>query len=128
MVESSLQIRDARLYRQLRETAADRSRPAAVRAAAMLVLTRYANTRNALWLTALVPPDSIGEIPLIFGSGTPLRQATGEAPLTAPIAASILSLLDQISADRNRESRTVWYAAAVLAKRLRLDIANGEAY
>jgi hypothetical protein len=27
-----------------------------------------------------------------------------------------------------RRDHTVWYAAAVLAKRLRLDIANGEAY
>ena len=128
LVRTTLQIRDARLYQQLRETAADRSRPADVRVAAMLVLIRYTDKRNALWLSDLVPPDSIRRIPLILSYGTGLDQLSGDAPLNEPIAASVLSLFEEIAVDRKAEPKHVWYAAAVLAERLRRDMRRGFAH
>ncbi len=128
LVRASLRLRDARLYQQLRETAIDRSRPGEVRAAAMLVLTRYTNRQNAVWLSDLVPPDSITRIRLVNASTIGFEQVQGSSPLNEPIAAPILALLDGIAAARATEDRVVWYAAAVLAKRLRQDIDSGSAY
>ncbi|HEX8391287.1 MAG TPA: hypothetical protein VF665_02930 [Longimicrobium sp.] len=128
LVRSSLRLRDARLYRQLRETAVDRSRPGAVRAAAMLVLARYTNSGNAIWLSDLVPPDTVTRIRLVPSSGIGLNQVEGASPLREPIAAPVLALLDEIASARGTEEKAVWYAAAVLAKRLRSDIANGAAH
>lgn len=127
LVTSSLRLKDVRLYQQLRATATDRSRPAAVRAAAMLVLTRYTDPHNAIWLTDLVPPDSIARIPLVGGSSTGYYPLDGEQPLSAPIAESVLALLQSIAAARTVEAPEVWYAAAVLARRLSTDIQYGRA-
>ncbi|HEX8391286.1 MAG TPA: hypothetical protein VF665_02925 [Longimicrobium sp.] len=128
LVTSSMEIRDARLYEQLRATASDRTRPAEVRVAAMLVLALYTDTHNAIGLGDLVPRDSSDYIPLEPGWGTALRQNIGDAPLNEPIAASVLSLFEEIAADREAEPRHVWYAAAVLAERLRRDIRRGFAH
>ncbi len=57
-----------------------------------------------------------------------MRQTRGDAPLTDPIAASVLSLFEQIAASRETEPVEVWYAAAVLAARLKRDIEAGFAY
>ncbi|HEX8391289.1 MAG TPA: hypothetical protein VF665_02940 [Longimicrobium sp.] len=128
LVNSSLQIRDARLYQQLRRTAEDRARPADVRVAALLVLARNTDPRNAIWLSDLIPPDTIDWIPLKLGWGTGPRQLMGDAPLTEPIAASVLDLFEGIAANRDTEPTAVWYAAAVLAERLRRDIRRGFAH
>jgi hypothetical protein len=127
LVRASLRLRDAVLYEQLRETAMDKSRPGEVRAAAMLVLARYTTPQNAVWLSDLVPPDSITRIRLINASTIGLAQVEGSSPLRTPIAVSVLSLLDGIANARATEDTVVWYAAAVLAMRLRRDIETGAA-
>jgi hypothetical protein len=128
LVRASGRIRDARLYGQLRQTAADRSQPAAVRAGAMLVLARYVDPGSAVWLTDLVPPDSIRRVPLIGASTTATGQLTGAQPLDAPVSAQVLALLESIAAARAEEPREVWYAAAVLARRVRSDINLGRGH
>src|SRR5215207_9285139 len=51
LVWASGRIRDARLYRGLTATTADRSRPATIRIGAMLALAKYVDPRGAVWLT-----------------------------------------------------------------------------
>jgi hypothetical protein len=126
LVRSSGRIRDARLYRSLTEAVADRSRPGAVRVGAMLVLAKYVDPGSAVWLTDLVPPDPITYIRLIGGSTTARNQLVGAEPIES-VAASVLALLDEIAAARSSEPREVWYAAAVLARRVRSDIESGVA-
>lgn len=125
LVWSSLRLRDARLYQRLRETATDRSRPAPMRIAAMLVLARYTDPENAIWLTDLLPPATVERIPLVGASSTGYNAVNGDVRLTQPIAPAILALLDGIAAARGTDDRTVWYAAAVLAKRVRWDMEAG---
>jgi len=128
LVRSSMRIRDARLFEQLRATVADRSRPAPARVGAMLVLHRYVDPGSALWLSDLVPPDSIRRIPLVGASSTATGQLTGAQPLTTPVAPAVLTLLESVAAARNDEPREVWYAAAVLARRVQADINLGRAH
>jgi hypothetical protein len=127
LVRASGRIRDARLYGALTETAADRSRPTAVRVGAMVVLAKYVDPTSAVWLTDLVPPDSIVRIPLVVGSIIDGGQMAGSEPLTNPVAVPVLALLNELAAARTTEPREVWYAAAVLARRVRQDIENGQA-
>lgn len=127
VTRGSMRLRDARLYNGLRMAAADRSRPAAVRVAAMLVLAKYVDPGSALWLTDLVPPDSIGHIRLRTASTTASLQLVGAQPLTAPVAGEVLALFERLAAARSTEPREVWYAAAVLARRVRSDIELGRA-
>jgi hypothetical protein len=94
----------------------------------MLVLARYTDPGNATWLTDLVPPDSITRIPSVGGSSTGFFPIDGEVPLHGPIADPVIALLDQIAAARASEERKVWYAAAVLAKRVREDVESGFAH
>lgn len=124
LVRSSARLRDARLYRQLRATTQDGSRPPAVRVGAMLVLTRYTDPRNAIWLSDLRPPDPIRRVPLVLSSASHGAQVDGEEPVGA-VAVEVLALLDGIAAARQTETPEVWYAAAVLARRLRRDIEQG---
>ncbi|HZG41742.1 MAG TPA: hypothetical protein VEY93_02185 [Longimicrobium sp.] len=128
VVWSSLRLRDARLFQQLRATATDRTRPVPMRVAAMLVLARYTDPRNAVWLTDLVPPDSIRRIPQVLSSGTGFYPIPGAVPMEESVAVPVLALLEQLAAARNTEERAVWYAAAVLAKRIRRDIERGFAH
>jgi len=128
LVRSSMRIRDARLYEQLRATAADRTRPAPARVGAMLVLARYVDPGSALWLSDLIPPDSIRHIRLVGASTTATWQRTGAQPLTTRVAPAVLALLENIAAARTEEPREVWYAAAVLARRVEADIALGRAH
>lgn len=127
LVRSSARLRDARLYRQLRETAQDNSAPPAVRVGAMLVLSRYTDPNNAIWLTDLRPPNPVRRIPLIGSSGVDNAQVDGDEHV-GPVASEVLTLLDGIAAARQTESTEVWYAAAVLARRLRRDIEAGFAH
>jgi hypothetical protein len=128
LVRASGRIRDARLYRGLTKVATDRSRPAAVRVGAMLVLAKYVDPGSAVWLTDLIPPDSIRYIRLIGSSTTARNQLVGAEPVASPVAGSVLGLLDEIAASRSSEPRVVWYAAAVLARRVRSDIELGVAH
>lgn len=45
-----------------------------------------------------------------------------------PVASEVLALFEGIAAARETESEEVWYAAAVLARRLRGDIEAGFAH
>jgi hypothetical protein len=122
LTRSSLRLRDARLYRAMMSTAADRSRPSDVRAAAMLVLSRYVNVHSAVWLSQLVPPDSITRIRLPLGSSVDVAQVDGTEALGHGIGPEVLGLLERIGADRVNEPVRVWYAAARLARRVRSDM------
>jgi hypothetical protein len=124
LVRSSARLRDARLYTQLRKSAQDPATPPAVRVAAMLVLSRYTDPLNAIWLSDLRPPSPIRRIPLILSSSSHNAQVDGDVPVGG-VAGDVLALLDQIAAERQTESPEVWYAAAVLARRLRRDIHQG---
>jgi hypothetical protein len=124
LVRSSARLRDARLYRHLSETAEDVSRLSAVRVAAMLVLARYTDPRNAIWLSDLRPPSTIRRVPLILSSASHAAQIDGDEPVGA-VAAEVLALLDGIAAARQSERSEVWYAAAVLARRVRRDVEDG---
>lgn len=124
LVRSSARLRDARLYRQLRATAQDRLAPPEARVGAMLVLSRYTDPNNAIWLEALHPPTPITRIPLIGSSGVDYAQVDGDEHV-GPVASEVLTLFEEIAAARETESEEVWYAAAVLARRLRRDIEAG---
>ena len=123
----SARFRDVRLYQELRETALDRSRPELVRTGAMLVLMKYVDPHSALWFSDLrPPPGEIHRIPLVGSSSTAGVWDYGSEPL-GPVAQQVLQLLEGIAAQRETESREVWYAAAVLARRVRWDIEAGRA-
>lgn len=107
LVWSSLRLRDARLYQWLRETATDRSRPGPVRIAAMLVLARYTEPENAIWLTDLHPPDAVGRIPLVGASSSGYHAVDGDVRMTQPVAPAILALLDAVAAARGTEETSV---------------------
>lgn len=128
LVRATWRIRDRRIYQQLRETAEDPSRPSAVRVGAMLVLAKYVDPGSALWMSDLVPPDSIRRIPLLAATTTSYAQLTGPEPLPGPIGASVLDVLEGIASARGTEPREVWYAAAVLARRVRKDIEIGRSF
>lgn len=128
LVFSSKRVRDNRLYQALSRTAADRSRPAAVRAGAMLVLVKYVDPASAIGFSDLVPPDSIVHIPRVGGSTTANNQVIGAVPVPGPVGAAVLALLESIGSARSEEPREVWYAAAVLARRVRSDIELGRAH
>ncbi|CAA9355156.1 MAG: hypothetical protein AVDCRST_MAG68-3896 [uncultured Gemmatimonadetes bacterium] len=54
-------------------------------------------------------------------------QVPGASPLEGSVAQPVLGLLEQIAAARTTEKLPVWYAAAVLAKRVKLDVEAGRA-
>lgn len=123
MIAGSTRIRDARVYGRLREVAVDRSRPGAVRVAAMIALANYVDPAISIDLSELRPPD--GEIARVRSrGGVSLHavQVPGAQPLGL-VTPEVLALLNGIAADRTGEPREVWYAAAVLARRLELDAA-----
>lgn len=120
LLHQSARLRDARIYAQLRSTVQDRSRPSVVRVGAMLVLARYVDRYNAVWFNEVAPPEGpIRRVRMPFGSALHPQVVTGSAPLPKTIRAEVLELLDRIAAEQQAESRSVWYAAAALAKRMR---------
>lgn len=122
----STRIRDARLFAQLRQTVLDRSRPDVVRVGAMLVLMKYSDPHGAYWFSDVRPPsDSIRRIPLVGGSTTAGEQLIGAQPIAGSVTPAVLELLEHIASRRFEESRTVWYAAAVLTKRIKFDLERG---
>ncbi|MDQ4078045.1 MAG: hypothetical protein M3220_17580 [Chloroflexota bacterium] len=127
LVLNTGRMRDARLYEALREVAADRSRPDLARVGAMLALARYVDPHNAIWFSDVRVTDrSVRRIPLVTSWSTNGVQLIGSRPI-GPVAQPVLALLDSIAGQRETENRNVWYAAAVLAKRVRTDIEYGRA-
>jgi hypothetical protein len=125
LVFDSGRIRDERLYEALRSVMSDTSRPERVRIGAMLVLARYVDPYNAVWFTDLHPPvGEIRYIPLVLSSSTHGNQLDGTRPLGS-VGAPVLDLLREVAARKDDEPRAVWYAAEVLAKRVRRDIEAG---
>lgn len=125
LVFDSGRIRDERLYEALRSVMSDRSRPERVRIGAMLVLARYVDPYNSVWFSDLRPP--VGEvryIPLVLSSSTHGNQLNGPRPLGS-VGAPVLAALREVAARKDEEPRAVWYAAEVLAKRVRRDIEAG---
>jgi hypothetical protein len=118
----SPRLRDARVFEAASGAALDRSRPPAVRIGAMLVLSKYVDPASAIWLTDLVPPDSIRRIPLILSSTTAGEWRAGSHPVADNVGPAVLTMLETIANNRAAEPRAVWYAAAVLAKRVRVDV------
>ena len=119
----STRIRDARVYASLRKTATDRSRPDAVRVAALIGLTEYVNPGISIDISELRPPEGeVERIRFYGGSAVDYVHVPGARPI-GPVADEVLPLLNRIAADRSGEPRQVWYAAAVLARRLQLDAA-----
>jgi hypothetical protein len=125
LVFDSGRIRDERLYQALRSVASDRSRPELVRIGAMLVLARYVDPHNAVWFTDLHPPmGEVRHIPLVLSSSTHGNQLDGARPLGS-VGAPVLALLREVATLKDDEPHAVWYAAEVLAKRVRRDIESG---
>ncbi|HEX8213405.1 MAG TPA: hypothetical protein VF584_24735 [Longimicrobium sp.] len=86
----------------------------------MLVLVRYVDPHNAAWFNDLIPPpDPIRYIRVPLSSALHPVSYPGTSPLPATLRAEVLALLDGIAAARETESRTIWYAAASLAKDIR---------
>jgi hypothetical protein len=121
LIASSTRVRDARVYAVLRQTVLDGSRPDAVRVAAMIALTRYVNPHIVIDLCHLQAPAGEADpvVRLQGGSTVDVVQVPGAQPFGA-VTAEVLSLLRGIASARDSEPRAVWYAAAVIARRLEL--------
>lgn len=120
LLHQSARLRDARIYVQLRRTVLDRMRPAVVRVGAMLALARYVDPHDAAWFNELTPPEgTIRHIRAPLGSALHSNAITGASPLPPTVRSEVVELLGQIAAARQTEPRTVWYAAAALAKDMR---------
>jgi hypothetical protein len=122
LIASSTRVRDIRVYAVLRQAALDASRPDAVRVAAMIGLTRYVNPHIVIDLSHLRPPagEANPAIRLQGGSIVDVVQVPG-AQVFGSVTAEVLTLLRGIASARDSEPREVWYAAAVIARRLELN-------
>jgi hypothetical protein len=121
MIAGSSRVRDARVYASLRQTATDASRPSVVRVAAMIALAEYVDPHISIDLSELrVPEGPIARIRFRGGSAVDVVQVPGTHPLGS-IRAEVLDLLNPIASNRSGEPREVWYAAAVLARRIEMD-------
>lgn len=118
LTRASMRIHDGRLFSELVRIVRDASRPGQVRVAAMLVLTKYVNRSSAVWLTDLIPPDTIRYIPTANGSTTHQSYHEGAVPLPESYSLQMLDVLRSMDANRSSQPREVWYAAAMLRKRL----------
>lgn len=118
LIAGSTRMRDARVYARLRETAEDASRPDPVRVAAMIALAQYVKPAISIDLSELRVPDGpITHIRFYGGSAVDVVHVPGAQPL-GDVSAEVRTLLNRIAADRSREPREVWYAAAVLSRRV----------
>ncbi|MEW5928166.1 MAG: hypothetical protein AB1941_11825 [Gemmatimonadota bacterium] len=94
----------------------------------MLVMAKYVDPHNAVWFSDLrPPPGEIRRIRQVLSWSTAGVWDHGPEPL-GPVAQQVLQLLEGIAAQRETESRQVWYAAAVLAKRVKIDVELGRAH
>lgn len=128
LVRHSARVRDARLYAELRSVAADRARPDVVRVGAMLVLIRYVTPSHVIWFRDVaLPPEPIRGIRTPFGSSTGWVQYPGAEPIVGSIASEVLALFETIAEEEEARNRSMWYAAAALARLVRSDIHLGQA-
>lgn len=128
LIRSSSRIRDARIFEALQQAATDRSRPDVVRVGAMITLSRYVDPQNAIGFPDVRPPrGGVNRIPLVSNWTTGGGQSQGSVALQAPAAPRVKAILQEIAAARDVESTEIWYAAAVLAKRVERDMKNGRA-
>ncbi len=119
LIAGSTRIRDARVYTSLRRIATDPARPSAVRVAAMIALAQYVDAGISIDLSQLrVPEGPITRIRFRGGSAVDVVQVPGAQPLGS-VRNDVRSLLAAIAANRSGEPREVWYAAAVLLRRVR---------
>lgn len=126
LVIGSPRIRDARIYNALRTIAEDRERPERVRVGAMIVLAKYVDPQIGIGYPDLrAPSGEIRRIPLVLNWLTHAGQIAGTHPLPGPVSQEVLATLQRIAASRQTEDRAVWYAAAVLARRVERDIRSG---
>ena len=87
----------------------------------MIALARYVDPGIAIDIAELrVPPDPITRIRFYGGGHIDVVQTAGAQRLGS-VTTEVLSLLNRIAAERSTEPREVWYAAAVLARRIELD-------
>lgn len=119
---ATMRVRDGALYSELLAVAGDRSRPAQVRVATMLALAKLTNPGIGVPLGFLAPPDTIRWIPMAAGSTTHAPYADGPVPMPPGYRLQVLALLEQLTADRAGQPREVWYAAGMLAQRVRFDL------
>lgn len=85
----------------------------------MITLARYVDPSIAIDLSELRAPEGeIRRIRFYGGTAIDVARVPGAQPL-GPIRDDVYSLLNTIAADRSGEPRDVWYAAAVLARRVR---------
>lgn len=125
LIFDSGRIRDERLYSQLRTVISDESRPDPVRIGAMIVLARYVDPHNSVWFSDLRAPEGeVRHIPLVLSWSTRGNQLVGARPLGS-VSAQVLTAMQEIATRKDDEPRAVWYAAAVLAKRVQRDISAG---
>lgn len=123
LIVGSTRVRDARVYRVLRQAAVDGSRPNADRVAAMITLARYVDPGIRIDLSDLRPPaGAIERIRVWGGTSTHPVQVQGAQSLGS-VDAEVLSLLNTVAGNRSGEPREIWYAAAVLARRVEADTA-----
>ncbi|HEX8213404.1 MAG TPA: hypothetical protein VF584_24730 [Longimicrobium sp.] len=87
----------------------------------MLVLIRYVDPRSAAWFNEVRPPEGpIRRIGVPLSSALHDNSVTGASPLPPTLRDEVLELLDRVAAAQQTEPRTVWYAAASLARRIRM--------
>lgn len=126
LVIGSPRIRDARIYNALRSVVDDPNRPDRVRVGAMLVLAQYVDPHNGMGFQDVRPPNgTVRYIPLVINWVTHATQVPGSEPLPGAVGQEVLTALRRLADRRDSESRTVWYAAAVLARRVERDIRQG---
>lgn len=120
LLHQSARLRDARIYTQLRRTVLDRTRPPVVRVGAMLALARYVDPYDRAWFNEVAPPEgTVRHVRVPLGRALHSDAITGASPLPPMMRDEVLELLDRIAAAHQTEPRTVWYAAAALAKGMR---------
>lgn len=121
LLRQSIRFEDMRIYEQARRVALDRSRSDVVRVGAMFVLARYVDQHHATWFNEVAPPAGpVQYVRTPLGLALHSTAITGSAPLNGSVREPVLQLLERIAAARSVEPKTVWYAAAALAKRIRL--------
>ena len=121
LVRQSTRFEDTRIYEQARRVVLDRSRTDVARVAAMFVLARYADPQIAAWFNEVAPPaDPVRYVRTPLGSALHSTSITGSAPLAGSVRQLVLQLLEEIAVARSAEPKPVWYAAAALAKRIRV--------
>jgi hypothetical protein len=121
---ATMRVRDGALFTDLLAVAEDGSRPPQVRVATMLALAKLTNPGLSIPLSFLTPPDTIRRIPMALGSTTHASRGHGTVAMPPGYRLQILALLEQLTADRAGQPREVWYAAGMLAKRVRADLAD----